>query len=146
MGLFFLAPLALVFAISFASRGTYGGIVWEFTAANYLDLWHPLYGRILGQSLWYASLTTAICFSLGFPLAYMIARSPARWQPLLLLLVMLGDLLTGMEEHLLLLDGASDQRCLTGKVKVLAHRLLGGRTIPKGVVVAFVGIVVELVA
>jgi hypothetical protein len=40
---------------------------------------------------------------------------------LLLLLVMLGDLLTGMEEHLLLLDGASDQRCLTGKVKVLAH-------------------------
>ena len=89
MGLFFLAPLALVFAISFASRGTYGGIVWEFTAANYLDLWHPLYGKILGQSLWYASLTTAICFSLGFPLAYMIARSPARWQPVLLLLVML---------------------------------------------------------
>ena len=89
MGLFFLAPLALVFAISFASRGTYGGIVWEFTAANYLDLWHPLYGRILGQSLWYASLTTAICFVLGFPLAYMIARSPARWQPVLLLLVML---------------------------------------------------------
>jgi spermidine/putrescine transport system permease protein len=89
MGLFFLAPLALVFAISFASRGTYGGIVWEFTAANYLDLWHPLYGRILGQSLWYASLTTAICFSLGFPLAYMIARSPARWQSVLLLLVML---------------------------------------------------------
>lgn len=89
MGLFFLAPLALVFAISFASRGTYGGIVWEFTAANYLDLWHPLYGRILGQSLWYASLTTAICFSLGFPLAHMIARSPARWQPVLLLLVML---------------------------------------------------------
>jgi len=89
MGLFFLAPLALVFAISFASRGTYGGIVWEFTAANYLDLWHPLYGKILGQSLWYASLTTAICFVLGFPLAYMIARSPARWQPLLLLLVML---------------------------------------------------------
>ncbi|MEK6801952.1 MAG: ABC transporter permease [Nitrospirota bacterium] len=89
MGLFFLAPLALVFAISFASRGTYGGIVWEFTAANYLDLWHPLYGKILGQSLWYASLTTAICFVLGFPLAYMIARSPARWQPVLLLLVML---------------------------------------------------------
>ena len=89
MGLFFLVSLALVFAISFASRGTYGGIVWEFTAANYLDLWHPLYGKILGQSLWYASLTTAICFVLGFPLAYMIARSPARWQPVLLLLVML---------------------------------------------------------
>ena len=89
MGLFFLVPLALVFAISFASRGTYGGIVWEFTPANYVDLLHPLYGRILGQSLWYATVTTAICFVLGFPLAYVIARSPARWQPMLLLLVML---------------------------------------------------------
>jgi len=89
MTLFFLVPLLLVLAISFASRGTYGGIVWEFTWANYLDLLHPLYGKILGQSLWYATLTTAICFLVGFPLAYVIARSPARWQPLWLLLVML---------------------------------------------------------
>lgn len=89
MALFFLVPLGLVFAISFASRGTYGGIVWEFTTANYLDLLHPLYGKILGHSLWYATLTTACCFVLGFPLAYVIARSPARWQPALLLLVML---------------------------------------------------------
>lgn len=89
MGLFFLVPLALVFAISFASRGTYGGIVWELTPANYLDLLHPLYGKILGQSMWYATVTTAICFVLGFPLAYVIARSPARWQPVFLLLVML---------------------------------------------------------
>ncbi|MCW5798684.1 MAG: hypothetical protein LZF60_80125 [Nitrospira sp.] len=89
LALFFLVPLGLVFTISFASRGTYGGIVWEFTWANYVDLLHPLYGKILAQSLWYATLTTAICFLLGFPLAYVIARSPARWQPVLLLLVML---------------------------------------------------------
>lgn len=89
MGLFFLVPLVLVFAISFASRGTYGGIVWELTFANYVDLFHPLYGKILGQSLLYATITTAICFALGFPLAYVIARSPARWQPIFLLLVML---------------------------------------------------------
>jgi len=89
MSVFFLVPLGLVFAISFASRGTYGGIVWEFTPSNYLDLLHPLYGKILGQSMWYATVTTAICFVLGFPLAYVIARSPVRWQPLLLLLVML---------------------------------------------------------
>ncbi|HQR15537.1 MAG TPA: ABC transporter permease [Nitrospira sp.] len=89
MILFFLVPLLLVLAISFASRGTYGGIVWEFTWANYLDLLHPLYGKILVQSLCYATVTTAICFLLGFPLAYVIARSPARWQPVLLLLVML---------------------------------------------------------
>lgn len=67
MILFFLVPLLLVLAISFASRGTYGGIVWEFTWANYLDLLHPLYGKILVQSLCYATVTTAICFLLGFP-------------------------------------------------------------------------------
>ena len=89
MAVFFLAPLGLVFAISFASRGTYGGIVWEFTSANYLDLLHPLYGKILAQSLWYATLTTVLCFILGFPLAYVIARSPARWRTVALVLVVL---------------------------------------------------------
>jgi spermidine/putrescine transport system permease protein len=85
----FVVPLLLVLVISFASRGTYGGVEWEWTLGNYSDLLHPLYGRILAQSLWYAFLTTAICFVLGFPMAYFIARSPARWQPLLLMLVML---------------------------------------------------------
>ncbi|MCK6499499.1 MAG: hypothetical protein L6Q38_08485, partial [Nitrospira sp.] len=66
MGLFFLLPLVLVLAISFASRGTYGGILWEFTWANYLDLLHPLYGKIFAQSLWYAGLTTLLCLVLGF--------------------------------------------------------------------------------
>ncbi|MFO0730453.1 MAG: hypothetical protein U0361_05565 [Nitrospiraceae bacterium] len=59
------------------------------TLSNYADLVHPLYAKILGQSIWYAALTTAFCFPLGLPLAHYIARSPARWQPLLLMLVML---------------------------------------------------------
>lgn len=89
MGILFVIPLLLVFVVSFTSRGTYGGIEWDWTLANYADLAHPLYAKILGQSIWYAGLTTAVCFLLGFPLAYYIARSPARWQPLLLMLVML---------------------------------------------------------
>src|SRR2546422_986722 len=31
----FCVPLLLVFAVSFATRGTYGGIEWTFTLANY---------------------------------------------------------------------------------------------------------------
>ncbi|MFO0733810.1 MAG: ABC transporter permease [Nitrospiraceae bacterium] len=89
MVILFVIPLLLVFVISFASRGTYGGIEWDWTLSNYADLVHPLYAKILGQSIWYAALTTAFCFLLGLPLAYYIARSPARWQPLLLMLVML---------------------------------------------------------
>ena len=50
MGVLFFIPLLMVLAVSVATRGTYGGIIWQFTLANYVDLLHPLYGRILGQS------------------------------------------------------------------------------------------------
>lgn len=83
----FLVPLALVFAISFASR-TYGGIVWEFTRRTIGPVASAVRQDPRAVAL-VREFTTAICFEAGFPLAYMIAGSPARWQPVLLLLVML---------------------------------------------------------
>lgn len=87
--LFFLIPLALVLAVSFLSRGTYGGIEWIPTLGNYTSIADPLYLRIFWRSLWMAVLTTLICLALGFPLAYAIARAPRRWQGALLLLVII---------------------------------------------------------
>ena len=89
MGLLFFVPLCLVVVISFAGRGTYGGIVWSFSLANYLDLLHPLYARILGQSILLAAVTTLLCLTMGFPLAYYIARAAPRRQGVLLLLIMI---------------------------------------------------------
>lgn len=89
MGLLFFLPLCLVGVISFAGRGTYGGIVWSFSLANYLDLLHPLYARILGQSILLAAGTTLLCLIMGFPLAYYIARAAPRRQGIWLLLVMI---------------------------------------------------------
>jgi spermidine/putrescine transport system permease protein len=86
---FFLVPLLLVFAVSFASRGTYGGIEWVLTLGNYTSIADPLYLRIFWRSLWLAVLTTVICLLMGFPLAYVIARAPQRWQGVLLLLVII---------------------------------------------------------
>ncbi len=86
---FCLLPMVVVLAVSFATRGTYGGVVWEFSLENYRDLLHPLYGRIFGQSLLLAGMTTAICLALGFPLAYYIARLPPRRQALWLVLIMI---------------------------------------------------------
>lgn len=88
MGLLFVIPLLIVLAVSFATRGTYGGIIWQFTLANYVDLLHPLYGRILGQSLLFATLTTLLCLVIGFPFAYYIARAPRRQQSVWLMLVL----------------------------------------------------------
>lgn len=88
-GLFCLLPMLVVLAVSLATRGTYGGVIWEFSLDNYRDLFHPLYGRILGQSLVLAGMTTVCCLALGFPLAYYIARLSPRRQALWLVLIMI---------------------------------------------------------
>jgi spermidine/putrescine transport system permease protein len=86
---FFLLPLLLVLAISFASRGAYGGVQWSFSFTNYTMIFDPLYLRIYGRSLLLAAATTAICLLIGYPLAYFIARAPVRWQGVWLLLVII---------------------------------------------------------
>jgi len=86
---FFLVPLALVLAVSFASRGTYGGVDWSLTLSNYSSILDPLYLRIFWRSLWIATVTTVVCLVLGFPLAYLIARAPKPWQGVLLFLVII---------------------------------------------------------
>ncbi len=85
----FGVPLLLVLTVSFASRGTYGGIEWVGTLTNYTSIADPLYLRIFWRSLWLAVVTTAICLVMGFPMAYAIARAPQRWQGILLLLVII---------------------------------------------------------
>lgn len=87
--LFCLLPILVVLAVSFATRGTYGGVLWEFSLENYRDLLHPLYLRIFGQSVLLAGMTTGLCLALGFPLAYYIARLPPRRQALWLVLIMI---------------------------------------------------------
>ncbi|MGH7251136.1 MAG: ABC transporter permease, partial [Nitrospiraceae bacterium] len=89
LGIFFFLPLVLVLVISFAARGTYGGVEWTFSLANYATLLDPLYLTIFVRSLALALATTAVCLLLGFPLAYYIARAPLRRQNIWLLLVMI---------------------------------------------------------
>lgn len=89
MLVFFLLPLLLVLAISFASRGPYGGVQWALSLTNYTMMFDPLYLRIYGRSLLLAAATTAICLLIGYPLAYFVARVPVRWQGVWLLLVII---------------------------------------------------------
>jgi spermidine/putrescine transport system permease protein len=89
MAAFFFLPLLLVLVISFASRGTYGGIEWVFSLANYTAIADPLYLRIYLRSFLLAIGTTGLCLVLGFPLAYFIARAPERWHYAWLLLIVI---------------------------------------------------------
>lgn len=85
---FMVLPLILVVALSFLTRGTYGDVEFRFNAANYARLFDPIYGRIMLFSLGVGLGTTVITILIGYPLAYYIARSPARQRSLLLFLIL----------------------------------------------------------
>ena len=76
--LLFLAPLAIILAYSFLTRGTYGGISPPWTAESYQRLADPIYLAILWRSFWIAGVSTIFCLLLGFPLALFISRSGNR--------------------------------------------------------------------
>jgi ABC-type spermidine/putrescine transport system permease subunit I len=91
LAVFFLAPLFLMLAVSFAERGTYGGIepvgnLWAYLRsgaflANYARSFGALYLWIGWRSLWMAALTTALAIVVSFPIAYYLAiLAPARWK------------------------------------------------------------------
>src|ERR1700746_2007360 len=73
-----VAPLLIVFAYAFLTRGGYGGVELPVTIENLVRLWDPLYGIIFVRSIWVAGVSTALCLLLGFPLALFIARSGSR--------------------------------------------------------------------
>jgi spermidine/putrescine transport system permease protein len=86
---FMVIPLILVTVLSFLSRGTYGEVVYKFNLENYIRLFDPLYAKILGYSLLVGFLTTVLSLLIGYPMAYYIARAPARQRSLLLFLILL---------------------------------------------------------
>lgn len=101
LGLLFALPALLMVVASFQWPGEFGGLepLLEETATGYslnltLENYQrlgegSLYLELLLKSFGYAALTTAICLALGYPLAVLIARSPASWRAGLLLLVVL---------------------------------------------------------
>jgi putative spermidine/putrescine transport system permease protein len=61
----------------------------EFTAANYAKLWEPYYANLFLRTVRLSVVVTAVCMVLGYPLAYVLARSTSRIMTLgLFLLIM----------------------------------------------------------
>ena len=83
-----VAPALIMLVYSFASRGTLGGVVYDFTLENYKGVGDPVYLQIVIRSIVYAALTTVICLLAGYPVAYLIGRADERWRNLLLMAVM----------------------------------------------------------
>jgi len=90
---FVIAPLCYVVLISFASRGTYGGIVFDFSWHNYQKIFDeglaPLIFSSFIRSVVMASLTTLFCLFLGFPLAYFLVFKSGKFRSLLFFLLLI---------------------------------------------------------
>ncbi len=97
-----IIPLMLTLVVSFGRRSPDGGVIFTFSLDNYLRLlgyerncpsgeavcFNPLYLQILWRSITLAFNTTVLVIVLAYPLAYYIARAPARWRTALLFLVL----------------------------------------------------------
>ena len=85
-GLFIIIPLFLIifFAFTRSDNGTY-----TFTLQNFEELMQPMYFRIFYRSLKLALISTILCLLIGYPAAYIIAKSKASRQSVLLMLVII---------------------------------------------------------
>lgn len=86
MALFFLAPLGMLAFVSFyADAG--------MTQWGSLQAWGKMFDAfgmaVLGDTLWLGLQVTALSLVLGYALAWSFLRLPARWQPLVIFIVML---------------------------------------------------------
>ena len=93
---FFVGPLLLIIGVSFLTRGEYGTIEKPWTFENYRRLagfgllgYDPLYPAILARSLALGFATAALTLLCALPLAFFIARLPARWKTPALTLVVI---------------------------------------------------------
>ena len=87
--IFALLPNILVIAVSFLTRDSSAFISLPVSIDSYIRMMDPLYFEVFVHSLWMASITTVICLLLGYPFAWLVSKAKVRWQPLLMMLLIL---------------------------------------------------------
>jgi spermidine/putrescine transport system permease protein len=90
LGFFFVIPLAMIFVVSFGSRGPNDSISLDpLSLDNYARAFDPTFLPTFLNSLKYAAATTILSLAIGYPIAYWISRYGGRNKALLLVIVML---------------------------------------------------------
>ncbi|WP_100752305.1 spermidine/putrescine ABC transporter permease PotB [Vibrio salilacus] len=85
--LFVLIPNVMIIATSFLTRDESNLIELTFTLDNYVRLIDPLYAKVLLHSFYMAIIATLLCLVIGYPFAYIVAKMPPKWRPIMLFLV-----------------------------------------------------------
>ncbi|MEZ8108041.1 spermidine/putrescine ABC transporter permease PotB [Vibrio splendidus] len=85
--LFVMIPNIMIIGTSFLTRDEANLIEMTFTLDNYLRLADPLYFKVLMHSFYMAIVATLLCLIIGYPFAYIVAKMPTKWCPIMLFLV-----------------------------------------------------------
>ncbi len=92
MGLVII-PISYVVLLSLLNRGTYGGVVFEFTFSNFLKLADLEYGslvlKVILRSFLLALTTTILCICVGYPLAMFLVYKAGRLRPFLFMIMII---------------------------------------------------------
>ncbi len=99
IGVFFLAPLAIMGLYSLLEPGLYGGVEWTFYPDNFgrvlgwadgtLEEFDPVYLEIILRSVKLAALTVLLSLLVCYPAAFWVARQPEKMRNFCLFLVTL---------------------------------------------------------
>ncbi len=86
--LLILLPLLYVLFLSFLQNDSYGGIIYQFTLANYFTIVDITYLKIFLKSALIGLVTTFLCICISYPFALILRERSQRVQSLMTKLVM----------------------------------------------------------
>ncbi len=91
-----VGPLVLIATVSLSRFDALSLAVEAFTLRNYLNFFtDPYYLGVMWTTVMVATVCTLACLLIGFPMAYRLARAPARLKGLLIILLILPLFISG---------------------------------------------------
>lgn len=88
LAIFFVVPIISMLSVSLMTGNDLDGFTQTFHWATYSDAWTQFHTQII-RSLIYGLIATALCVSIGYPVAYWIAFRGGRYKSSLLFLLLL---------------------------------------------------------
>ncbi len=85
----FIVPIAMVWVYSFGQKTGLTTIDISWTLSNYARIFEPIYLLIFAKSFLVVAIATLICVVIAYPVAIAMCFVDKKWQPWLLLVVIL---------------------------------------------------------
>lgn len=84
-----LLPILYILFLSFCKNDFYGGVIYDFTISNYLEIFDITYVKILFKSFIIGLVTTFLCICISYPFALILRGKSIKVQNLITKLVMI---------------------------------------------------------